>query len=288
MLVNNQEVLDIIDEKTINPLPYGSPTVYVPNVKWAKSFNDLALSFLCTSILKNDNYKARFADSLVEFSDLSEDQLINDRQRIALASYECLKSFLKEEDVKIRTLSERYQKKIKGIELTEENVKFSTEVYVSMMSMLNMLLETWNNSSHVMVDYKTFRSYGRMPRETYTTSIDLFSIDEKGKTTAFLFTPKQGRHDNIMFKYQNIRVLHVVKHFEEIGINLDKICEIRIPLVNGDNITHLKYSVTDALKHAANVFYKNDYTLHENMAMCSVCPMYNGCSPLYSFGHIGG
>ena len=74
--------------------------------------------------------------------------------------------------------------------------------------------------------------------------------------------------------------MHIAKYFHEIGIKLDKITEIRIPFSKGHTVSTYEIPIDRRILSAANKLFDNDYTLHSNPAMCTICPYYDKCSSI--------
>jgi hypothetical protein len=104
-------------------------------------------------------------------------------------------------------------------------------------------------------------------------------LDKDGKTGCFLITPN-FRAWTTIGDTCNIRNMHIAKYFHEIGIKLDKIIEVRIPFSKGHTVSTYEIPIDRRILSAANKLFDNDYTLHSNPAMCTICPYYDKCSSI--------
>ena len=280
-MLDNELQIELLTEDSELRLLYDSKNARYspPSFKGAKSFNDLALSFLCNVIPIYDDRHFKYPESIVEFADIDIDKISTVRELCAMAAYNSILKFILSPDINLRNISSYYQRFIKNIELTEENVKMSTDIYVSMMGVINKMADMWESFDYILACESTFRSYGRNPRITYKTNIDLFYLDKDGKTGCFLITPN-FRAWTTIGDTCNIRNMHIAKYFHEIGIKLGKITEIRIPFSKGHTVSTYEIPIDRRILSAANRLFDNDYTLHSNPAMCTICPYYDKCSSI--------
>lgn len=253
-------------------------------VKKGESMNGLALSLLCPVIPTFEDYEYVYSESIVELTNLEYNKCINDRQVAVLAAYECIKEFISKEDFNNLKVSSLFNRRVKNISSDEKTLKFVSSLFVSLMSFLERFSSEWNNYNAVIIDDFTFRTYGINPRSSYYSLMDMVSMDNDGVSTLHVIVPSIRDKNNPLSKFYNIRILHFVKHLQEIKINIDKIHEIRLPFYFGESITEETYNLGAAHYNASNKVFDTNLIRRPNPSMCSSCKMFDRCNPYNLFG----
>lgn len=242
------------------------------------SFNDLNMAFMCAKILDYEDSEEQLAEYVIDFHNLDYNNFNSFKYKISIICYTCINEFIKNPATSMMRISRLYDKLVGKVDLNDENISYMTSMYISMMSVIEEMLNDWANYEYVSFGEKTWRSYGRYPRLTYGTCIDLFSVDKDGKTKLHIISPSRFTLVNKIDRYHNIRVLHLLDHFRELGIRIDKVCRIDIPFYYGEKIIRYEQKVVENEWKYSERFFKKDYTLHSNPSYCVKCPYYTKCS----------
>ena len=288
-MIDNDLQLGLLSEDEGNPLHYESPDKSSPShFRRAKSFNDFALSFFCSLTLEHKRSLMIRPETYVEFTDIKETDLTNYWHRVGFAIYECMRYFIENPEAGMRDISTMYQNKIakigkykRGVNgiSGEEFTKKTADLYISMMKCLSNLADSWQDFHSVIIMEQTYRTYGRRARMVYTTPIELLAITNTGETILYMLTPKNRGVDEGHLRHTNIRLLHFVNHFRELGYRLDRIVEYLIPFDNqsDDRVIQEDHVYYSELTHAANLFFSDNRDVYPNPAACAGCSANSTC-----------
>ena len=133
------------------------------------------------------------------------------------------------------------------------------------------------NSAGFISKEKIYFSYGRNPRECYQQYIDLITVKEDG-INAFILTPQVFGARNNSRTVSNPRVLHIINHFHDLGLNLLNIYEIVIPFSEGNNVSLQRIPINKVNVQSAINFCRADPTFTSNLIFCRTCKYNNSCS----------
>nr|DAD59898.1 MAG TPA: hypothetical protein [Bacteriophage sp.]DAY34917.1 MAG TPA: hypothetical protein [Bacteriophage sp.] len=226
----------------------------------------------------------RNLSQIVSFDGLSsEDENLNARERASLALYEAIKVYMSDLNGPSNTPILYFERKIKKILPNEdegvESYKASLRRFLT--EILDRISDRIYHSNGAINDELIFWSYGRKPRKTFHTVIDLVLLMDDG-IEIFLLTPfHQDNRNNPMYAYNNPRTMAVVKHIEDIGITIKTIHEIRVPFgwTPNSNVSVTKRpNFSDGhLKEIAIKFINSDSTSGGNPGKCSACLNHSYC-----------
>jgi len=248
----------------------------------AKSFNDLSLSLFCTGLTRVRERGIFHPDAYVEFTDIDKNLMSGNIATCGYTAYKCISSFIKNPELKMLDIAKMYQNKVAKLDLNEEVVKFSTEIYVQMMGFLSDLSDEWNTFHGIISNEMTYRTYGKINRDIYKTPIDLLALTYTGEIVLYVLTPRaynlEDTYSDTTGSFLNIRILHLLNHFYEAGYKISKVKNVMIPIANVESIVIHEMDVNNIHLNIANSFYSNHYDLHPNPALCNSCQARRVCS----------
>ena len=226
----------------------------------------------------------RSLNQIISFEGLSsDDENLSEKERAALALYEAIKIYMSDLNGPSNAPILYFERKIRKIlPAGDENMEsYKAALRRFLTESLDIISDRVYNSKGAINDELIFWSYGRKPRKTFHTSIDLILLMEDG-IEVFLISPfHQDDKNNPMYAYNNPRNMAVVKHIEDIGIKVNTLHDVRIPFGWTPNIntgvTKRPEFTQGPLKEIAIRFMNSDSTSGGNPGKCSACPNHNYC-----------
>ena len=273
------DLLDSYEElEKMELSPIGKPIRFYSREEY--TFNDFAKSFFCTNRLKFPDHES--PEFMVDPGVVEITDAMPERMQILLMAREMIFKFIKTPAIPVEQLSVDFNLAVK--DLFAANTDFVMKVYQAAVSIIMDLTEAFSNSAGHIVDYKTYRSYGRNPRRVYSTKIPFFTMSSDGTSTLWVDAPSLNKTSDHIHSavalFENLRLVHLIAHFAEIGIRLDKINLILFPFKeHTGSLTIRDIQVTSNIRGLAVSFFKKDYTLHPNPMNCYSCKYRGECLP---------
>ena len=256
----------------------------IPNFN---SFNHLSVSMFCKAMSKYNDVALHYPEFIVDFEGLNKEDLPF-KQFCSVTLFEAFNMFLKDPNVDISELALYIDntEKLKIFNMKESEIKYLSTLYMSFISCIKTLKDEILNSAGFISKEKVYFSYGRNPRGCYQQYIDLITVKEEG-INAFILTPQVFDARNNSRTVSNPRVLHIINHFHDLGLNLLNIYEIVIPFSEGNNVSLQRIPINKVNVQSAINFCRADPTLTSNLIFCRTCKYNNSCSikdmiPIYS------
>ena len=247
----------------------------IPNFN---SFNHLSVSMFCKAMSKYNDVALHYPEFIVDFEGLNKEDLPF-KQFCSVTLFEAFNIFLKDPNVDISELALYIDntEKLKIFNMKESEIKYLSTLYMSFISCIKTLKDEILNSAGFISKEKIYFSYGRNPRECYQQYIDLITVKEEG-INAFILTPQVFGARNNSRTVSNPRVLHIINHFHDLGLNLLNIYEIVIPFSEGNNVSLQRIPINKVNVQSAINFCKADPTFTSNLIFCRTCKYNNSCS----------
>lgn len=247
----------------------------IPNFN---SFNHLSVSMFCKAMSKHNDVALHYPEFIVDFEGLSKENL-SFKQFCSVTLFEAFNIFLKDPNVDISELALYIDntEKLKIFNMKESEIKYLSTLYMSFISCIKTLKDEILNSAGFISKEKIYFSYGRNPRECYQQYIDLITVKEEG-INAFILTPQVFGARNNSRTVSNPRVLHIINHFHDLGLNLLNIYEIVIPFSEGNNVSLQRIPINKVNVQSAINFCRADPTFTSNLIFCRTCKYNNSCS----------
>lgn len=247
----------------------------IPNFN---SFNHLSVSMFCKAMSKYDDVALHYPEFIVDFEGLNKEDLPF-KQFCSVTLFEAFNIFLKDPNVDISELALYIDntEKLKIFNMKESEIKYLSTLYMSFISCIKTLKDEILNSAGFISKEKVYFSYGRNPRECYQQYIDLITVKEEG-INAFILTPQVFGARNNSRTVSNPRVLHIINHFNDLGLNLLNIYEIVIPFSEGNNVSLQRIPINKVNVQSAINFCRADPTFTSNLIFCRTCKYNNSCS----------
>lgn len=247
----------------------------IPNFN---SFNHLSVSMFCKAMSKHNDVALHYPEFIVDFEGLSKENLLF-KQFCSITLFEAFNIFLKDPNVDISELALYIdnKEKLKIFNMKESEIKYLSTLYMSFVSCINTLKDEILNSAGFISKEKVYFSYGRNPRECYQQYIDLITVKEEG-INAFILTPQVFGARNNSRTVSNPRVLHIINHFNDLGLNLLNVYEIVIPFSEGNNVSLQRIPINKVNVQSAINFCRADPTFTSNLIFCRTCKYNNSCS----------
>lgn len=247
----------------------------IPNFN---SFNHLSVSMFCKAMSKYNDVALHYPEFIVDFEGLNKDCLPF-KQFCSVILFEAFNIFLKDPNVDISELALYIDntEKLKIFNMKESEIKYLSTLYMSFISCIKTLKDEILNSAGFISKEKVYFSYGRNPRECYQQYIDLITVKEEG-INAFILTPQVFGARNNSRTVSNPRVLHIINHFNDLGLNLLNIYEIVIPFSEGNNVSLQRIPINKVNVQSAINFCRADPTFTSNLIFCRTCKYNNSCS----------
>lgn len=247
----------------------------IPNFN---SFNHLSVSMFCKAMSKYNDVALHYPEFIVDFDGLSKEGLPF-KQFCSITLFEAFNIFLKDPNVDISELALYIDstEKLKIFNMNESEIKYLSTLYMSFVSCIKTLKDEILNSAGFISKEKVYFSYGRNPRECYQQYIDLITVKEEG-INAFILTPQVFGARNNSRTVSNPRVLHIINHFHDLGLNLLNIYEIVIPFSEGNNVSLQRIPINKVNVQSAINFCRADPTFTSNLIFCRTCKYNNSCS----------
>lgn len=247
----------------------------IPNFN---SFNHLSVSMFCKAMSKYNDVALHYPEFIVDFEGLSKEDLPF-KQFCSVTLFEAFNIFLKDPNVDISELALYIDntEKLKIFNMKESEIKYLSTLYMSFISCIKILKDEILNSAGFISKEKIYFSYGRNPRECYQQYIDLITVKEEG-INAFILTPQVFGARNNSRTVSNPRVLHIINHFNDLGLNLLNIYEIVIPFSDGNNVSLQRIPINKVNVQSAINFCRADPTFTSNLIFCRTCKYNNSCS----------
>lgn len=247
----------------------------IPNFN---SFNHLSVSMFCKAMSKYNDVALHYPEFIVDFERLNKEDLPF-KQFCSITLFEAFNIFLKDPNVDISELALYIDntEKLKIFNMKESEIKYLSTLYMSFVSCIKNLKDEILNSAGFISKEKIYFSYGRNPRECYQQYIDLITVKEEG-INAFILTPQVFGARNNSRTVSNPRVLHIINHFHDLGLNLLNIYEIVIPFSEGNNVSLQRIPINKVNVQSAINFCRADPTFTSNLIFCRTCKYNNSCS----------
>lgn len=247
----------------------------IPNFN---SFNHLSVSMFCKAMSKYNDVALHYPEFIVDFEGLNKEDLPF-KQFCSVTLFEAFNIFLKDPNVDISELALYIDntEKLKIFNMKESEIKYLSTLYMSFISCIKTLKDEILNSAGFISKEKIYFSYGRNPRECYQQYIDLITVKEEG-INAFILTPQVFDARNNSRTVSNPRVLHIINHFHDLGLNLLNIYEIVIPFSEGNNVSLQRIPINKVNVQSAINFCRADPTFTSNLIFCRTCKYNNSCS----------
>lgn len=247
----------------------------IPNFN---SFNHLSVSMFCKAMSKYNDVALHYPEFIVDFEGLNKEDLPF-KQFCSVTLFEAFNIFLKDPNVDISELALYIDntEKLKIFNMKESEIKYLSTLYMSFVSCIKTLKDEILNSAGFISKEKIYFSYGRSPRECYQQYIDLITVKEEG-INAFILTPQVFGARNNSRTVSNPRVLHIINHFNDLGLNLLNIYEIVIPFSEGNNVSLQRIPINKVNVQSAINFCRADPTFTSNLIFCRTCKYNNSCS----------
>lgn len=247
----------------------------IPNFN---SFNHLSVSMFCKAMSKYNDVALHYPEFIVDFEGLNKEDLPF-KQFCSVTLFEAFNIFLKDPNVDISELALYIDntEKLKIFNMKESEIKYLSTLYMSFISCIKTLKDEILNSAGFISKEKIYFSYGRNPRECYQQYIDLITVKEEG-INAFILTPQVFGARNNSRTVSNPRVLHIINHFHDLGLNLLNIYEIVIPFSEGNNVSLQRIPINKVNVQSAINFCRADPTFTSNLIFCRTCKYNNSCS----------
>jgi hypothetical protein len=247
----------------------------IPNFN---SFNHLSVSMFCKAMSKYNDIALHYPEFIVDFEGLNKEDLPF-KQFCSVTLFEAFNIFLKDPNVDISELALYIDntEKLKIFNMKESEIKYLSTLYMSFISCIKTLKDEILNSAGFISKEKVYFSYGRNPRECYQQYIDLITVKEEG-INAFILTPQVFGARNNSRTVSNPRVLHIINHFHDLGLNLLNIYEIVIPFSEGNNVSLQRIPINKVNVQSAINFCRADPTFTSNLIFCRTCKYNNSCS----------
>ena len=247
----------------------------IPNFN---SFNHLSVSMFCKAMSKYNDVALHYPEFIVDFEGLNKEDLPF-KQFCSVTLFEAFNMFLKDPNVDISELALYIDntEKLKIFNMKESEIKYLSTLYMSFISCIKTLKDEILNSAGFISKEKVYFSYGRNPRECYHQYIDLITVKEEG-ISAFILTPQVFGARNNSRTVSNPRVLHIINHFNDLGLNLLNIYEIVIPFSEGNNVSLQRIPINKVNVQSAINFCRADPTFTSNLIFCRTCKYNNSCS----------
>lgn len=247
----------------------------IPNFN---SFNHLSVSMFCKAMSKYNDVALHYPEFIVDFEGLNKEDLPF-KQFCSVTLFEAFNIFLKDPNVDISELALYIDntEKLKIFNMKESEIKYLSTLYMSFISCIKTLKDEILNSAGFISKEKIYFSYGRNPRECYQQYIDLITVKEEG-INAFILTPQVFGARNNSRTVSNPRVLHIINHFNDLGLNLLNIYEIVIPFSEGNNVSLQRIPINKVNIQSSINFCRADPTFTSNLIFCRTCKYNNSCS----------
>ena len=247
----------------------------IPNFN---SFNHLSVSMFCKAMSKYNDIALHYSEFIVDFEGLNKEDLPF-KQFCSITLFEAFNIFLKDPTVDISEIALYIDntEKLKIFNMKESEIKYLSTLYMSFISCIKTLKDEILNSAGFISKEKIYFSYGRNPRECYQQYIDLITVKEDG-INAFILTPQVFGARNNSRTVSNPRVLHIINHFHDLGLNLLNIYEIVIPFSEGNNVSLQRIPINKVNVQSAINFCRADPTFTSNLIFCRTCKYNNSCS----------
>lgn len=247
----------------------------IPNFN---SFNHLSVSMFCKAMSKYNDIALHYPEFIVDFEGLNKEDLPF-KQFCSVTLFEAFNIFLKDPNVDISELALYIDntEKLKIFNMKESEIKYLSTLYMSFISCIKTLKDEILNSAGFISKEKVYFSYGRNPRECYQQYIDLITVKEEG-INAFILTPQVFGARNNSRTVSNPRILHIINHFHDLGLNLLNIYEIVIPFSEGNNVSLQRIPINKVNVQSAINFCRADPAFTSNLIFCRTCKYNNSCS----------
>lgn len=248
-------------------------------------FNDLNIGMLCYSAMKYQDRYSKFKTSLVEFEGIDFDMCTTEKERGGLIVYRVIKDYFSNLNQHNSNIAVNFNNLyLEHFDQENDDIDWVSTLYVSLSNHLEELTKRNDDIIGLIPFQKTFRTYGKHPRLTYSTLIDLTVVKESG-VHAYIYEPNtfvNGVDNSVGIS--NIRMLHIIRHFREIGIKLNKITIIYVPFLSGHKLVFRDFNPSNGfLIRASERFFNSEHRMNGNPAMCRTCPNNMICTPADMF-----
>lgn len=247
----------------------------VPNFN---SFNHLSVSMFCKAMSNYDDVALHYPEFIVDFEGINNNNL-RFKEFCGIKIFEAFNIFLKDPNVDISELASHIDntEELKIFNINDSQIKYLSTLYISFVSCIKILKDKIKNSAGFISKEKIYLSYGRNPRLCYQQYVDLITVSEDG-IEVFILTPQVFGARNNARTISNPRVLHIINHFNDLGLNLLNVYEIVIPFSEGNTISLQRIPINKVNVQSAINFCRADPTFTSNLIFCRTCKYNNVCS----------
>lgn len=237
----------------------------------------LSASLVCRNIPLNKDYMYDHKDKILSFDlyDMTSNKLTN-TEKIRLAEFIGIKSYVSNLNSTPGLINKRFNSHIKNLDLSEKDKQIAIDAFYEMNEICDLISNNVYDSIGSISDEKIFFSYGRKPRLTYSSTIDLILAYEDG-VDVYIFTPNTTGGLYNASSMTNIRLLSIIKHFAEIGIKVRRYFEIVIPFSSGNKYRVNIIGHNEVSLKYANRFFDLDIVPNSNITFCRSCSYNNIC-----------
>lgn len=243
------------------------------------SIDHLAASLFCRNVPNYKDYPYVHADKVLSFSPYKiKDRNLTNREYIGLVYYLTIKEYFNDLNIPAGTLTAFYNKLIKLKKIDNDDLKYSSKLFIDMNQKMDYVSKLVENCIGTISNERIYFSFGRKPRKTYYIDIDLIIAHEDGVEVVIL-TPINSEHvQHASSRTLNIRVLGIMKHFDEIGVKVKGYHEILIPFKMGDTGILKQYGNNPVMLKYAYRFFQNDNLNNSNLTNCRTCSYNKQCT----------
>ena len=268
--------LELPAEEHIKRLDYSLPKKVKDTIS---SMNEFYCNFICPSIKTTggEDYLYDHLEKIVEFDEIKIDKLPNDELKIRYAVYKGVMYYLNNLNSPPGSINKHFNS------VLLKNIDFNANKDELLKALKNMdeLIDTLSGmiykSYGIMVSEPIYFSYGKRPRKTYRSLIDLISISDEG-LDCFFITPKVLSNHSSTMMMSNPKILAAIKHFSELNINVRSFYEIAIPFLDKNKFVINKVGMNKFTSYYAKKFFDFDYIDMNDPIKCRSCVYQNKCS----------
>lgn len=243
------------------------------------SINEFYCDFVCPNIKKTgeDNYLYDHLEKAVEFDEINLSKLPNDELKIRYAVYKGVMYYLNNLNAPPGSINKHFN------DVLIDNIDFNNNKDELLRALKDMdeCIDTLSGmiykSYGIMVSEPIYFSYGKRPRKTYKSLVDLISVSEEGLDCFFITPNILSLHTSTMMM-SNPKILAAIKHFSELNINVRTFYEIVIPFLSGSKFYISKVGMNKFTTYYANKFFSFDYINMNDPIKCRSCVYQRRCS----------
>lgn len=271
-------VRDEIEQQLLEGSISMEPYKLVKTLKYLP-VDHLSASLICRNIPLNDKYIYDHKDKVLTFElyDINSDNLTN-TEKIRLAEYKGVMDYINNLNITPGLITKRFNSIVKDLDLNDREKDVVIDAFHEMNEICDFISDNVYNSLGAISSERIFFSYGKKPRLTYSSTIDLILAFEDG-VDVYILTPNTNGGLYNASSMSNIRLLSIIKHFCDIGIKVKKYHEIVIPFNEGTKLRINKIGHNEVSIKYANRFFDLDVMPNSNLSYCRSC-IYNSVCKL--------